>query len=498
MSSLTSVELNFLVFRYLQESGFTHSAFTLGYEAGINKSNIDGNMVPPGALIKFVQKGLQYMEMEANLSNSEADIDEDFSFFQPLDLISKDVKELQDMLREKKRKERDREKERDRSFICTGAEPMDISMTPTSQTNHIPSSDVRILEGHTSEVCACAWSPSASLLASGSGDATARIWSIPEGSFKSVHTSSSSISALILKHAKGKSNEKSKDVTTLDWNGEGSLLATGSCDGQARIWTANGDLISTLSKHKGPIFSLKWNKKGDYLLTGSVDRTAVVWDVKAEEWKQQFEFHSGPTLDVDWRNNVSFATSSTDTMIYLCKIGETRPVRVFAGHQGEVNCVKWDPTGSLLASCSDDSTAKIWSIKQNTFVHDLQEHTKEIYTVRWCPSGPGTNNPNKQLTIASASFDSTVKLWDAELGKMLCSFNGHGGPVYSLAFSPNGEYIASGSLDKSILVWSIKEGKIVKTYTGYGGIFEVCWNKEGNKIAACFADNSVIVLDFRM
>ena len=54
-----------------------------------------------------------------------------------------------------------------------------------------------------------------------------------------------------------------------------------------------GDLISTLSKHKGPIFSLKWNKKGDYLLTGSVDRTAVVWDVKAEEWKQQFEFHTG-------------------------------------------------------------------------------------------------------------------------------------------------------------------------------------------------------------
>lgn len=41
----------------------------------------------------------------------------------------------------------------------------------------------------------------------------------------------------------------------------------------------------------------------------------------------------GPTLDVDWRNNVSFATSSTDSMIYLCKIGETRPVKVFAGHQ---------------------------------------------------------------------------------------------------------------------------------------------------------------------
>lgn len=47
-----------------------------------------------------------------------------------------------------------------------------------------------------------------------SGDTTARIWNIPEGPLKSGRN----INALILKHAKGKSNEKSKDVTTLDWN----------------------------------------------------------------------------------------------------------------------------------------------------------------------------------------------------------------------------------------------------------------------------------------
>ncbi|XP_010547532.1 PREDICTED: F-box-like/WD repeat-containing protein TBL1XR1 isoform X2 [Tarenaya hassleriana] len=571
MASLTSVELNYLVFRYLQESGFTHSAFVLGYEAGINKCNIDGNMAPPGALIKFVQKGLQYLEMEANLCNSDAEMEEDFSFFQPLDLITKDVSELQQMLRGRKRKDRDRDKdrekererekdkdkepegehERERSRVkekdryekqkerererekmerekgrekqtedptdremavdqsdkgnagdaehgaSTGAEPMDVVRISTFQTCNIPTSDVMILKGHSSEVSACAWSPTASLLASGSGDATARIWTIPEGTSRSgLHNGP--LNVLMLKHVKGRTTDKSKDVTTLDWNGEGTLLATGSCDCQARIWTTNGELKSTLSKHKGPIFSLKWNKKGDYLLTGSVDKTAIVWDVKAEEWKQQFEFHTGPTLDVDWRNNVSFATSSTDSMIYLCKIGETRPVKTFAGHQCEVNCVKWDPTGSLLASCSDDITAKIWSIKQDNFVHDLREHSKEIYTIRWSPTGPGTNNPNQPLMLASASFDSTVKLWDVELGKMLSSLNGHTDHVYSIAFSPNGEYIASGSMDKSMHIWSIKEGKIVKTYAGDGGIFEVCWNNDGTKLAACFADNSVCVLDFRM
>lgn len=58
-----------LISTYHILSGFTHSAFALGYEAGINKCTIDGNMVPPGALITFVQKGIQYLEMEANSSN---------------------------------------------------------------------------------------------------------------------------------------------------------------------------------------------------------------------------------------------------------------------------------------------------------------------------------------------------------------------------------------------------------------------------------------------
>ncbi|KAF3440210.1 hypothetical protein FNV43_RR18493 [Rhamnella rubrinervis] len=571
MTSISSVELNYLVFRYLQESGFTHSAFALGYEAGISKCPIDGNLVPPGALVTFLQKGLQYMEMEANLSNTDTDLDEDFSFLQPVDLITKDVIQLRQMIKEKRRmlqkdrnkdkevdkeqegecgrvrgkekherekerekeierieKDKEREKEheehKDRDMVIVQEdkvnikqeengvpglkleepEPMDIANTSTFQACEIASSDVTILEGHASEVCACAWSPAGSLLASGSGDSTARIWTIGDGR---SGLQNGPLNILVLKHIKGTTNEKSKDVTTLDWNERERCLQQVHMMGKLEfgvqmlkqaVKAGTGELRSTLNKHKGPIFSLKWNKKGDYLLTGSCDKTAIVWDVKSEECKQQFDFHSGPTLDVDWRNNVSFATSSTDNMIYVCKIGENRPIKTFAGHQvfrtyiWEVNCVKWDPTGSLLASCSDDITAKIWSIKQDRYVHDLREHSKME------SHGPGTNNPNQKLVLASASFDSTVKLWDVELGKLIYSLNGHRDPVYSVAFSPNGEYLASGSLDKSMHIWSLKECKIVKTYSGNGGIFEVCWNKEGDKIAACFANNTVCVLDFRM
>ena len=61
---------------------------------------------------------------------------------------------------------------------------------------------------------------------------------------------------------------------------------------------------------------------------------------------------------MDWRNNNTFATCSTDHLIYVCKLGESQWIKKFAGHSDEVNAIKWDPQGQLLASCSDDGTAK--------------------------------------------------------------------------------------------------------------------------------------------
>lgn len=459
------------------------------------------------------------------------DVDGNFSMLNSSDLLSKPVEELKNIVKEKRKsgddEDRDKEKARvkrekleaDEEADANGAAPMDADDdVADGAAEAIDDEDVTRLEGHTGEVFICAWSPATSQLASGSGDATARVWSVPAGPsgrqaqgslgdpIVLVHTPVADDAAEGAEGAEGDEkrefeskdrNKNSKDVTTLDWNGEGSLLATGSYDGAARIWDADGTLVNTLSKHKGPIFSLKWNKKGDYLLSGSVDKTAIVWDAKTGEAKQQFNFHAAPTLDVDWRNNVSFATSSMDHMIYVCKLGESKPIKAFKGHKDEVNAIKWDPTGTLLASCSDDYTARVWSLKQDECVHELKEHTKEIYTIKWSPTGPGTNNPDLPLMLASASYDATIKLWDAEEGRCVHTLRRHTEPVYSVAFSPDGKYLASGSFDNRLLIWDVQKGELVKTYKGDGGIFEVCWNKDGTKVAAAYSNNRVTVLDFK-
>ena len=82
---------------------------------------------------------------------------------------------------------------------------------PALNSIDIPNSRVTVLSGHESEVFICAWNPVQDLLASGSGDSTARIWNLCENSKQ----------PLLLRHCipKGDSSVPSnKDVTSLDWD----------------------------------------------------------------------------------------------------------------------------------------------------------------------------------------------------------------------------------------------------------------------------------------
>ena len=249
-------------------------------------------------------------------------------------------------------------------------------------TNAKPT-EVLELKMHSSEVFMCAWNPIfTDMIATGSGDASARIWQMG-----GIRASEGLGPVRLLPHGTGPRDRKNKDVTTLEWSSDGKLLATGSYDGVARVWSRSGALVHTLRGHKGPIFSLKWNKRGNYLLSGSYDKTTIVWDVSGSTGfvEQQFNDHQAPALDVDWKDDTTFASCSTDKTVHICRVGMPRPLKTYTGHTDEVNAVKWDPSGTLLASCSDDCTAKVWDVGSDRKdpMQDFKSHQQEIYTVKW-------------------------------------------------------------------------------------------------------------------
>jgi len=94
LSALSSNEVNFLVYRYLLESGFGHSAFTFGCESDVDRIDIEGKDVPVGALVSFIQKGFQMMEIEANLNASGSDVYGKYVQFSANDILTKDLDEL--------------------------------------------------------------------------------------------------------------------------------------------------------------------------------------------------------------------------------------------------------------------------------------------------------------------------------------------------------------------------------------------------------------------
>ena len=99
-AGLSSSEVNFLVYRYLLESGFGHAAFAFGNESDVSRIDVRGKDVPVGALVSFIQKGFQLVELEANLNANGTDVYGKYVQFSANDILTKDLGELRKIAEE--------------------------------------------------------------------------------------------------------------------------------------------------------------------------------------------------------------------------------------------------------------------------------------------------------------------------------------------------------------------------------------------------------------
>ena len=138
-------------------------------------------------------------------------------------------------------------------------------------------------------------------------------------------------------------------------------------------------------------------------------------------------------------------------------------------HRLPITCVAFHPVFSSLASGSEDTTIKIWDWELGELERTVKGHTKAVLDVDF-------GGPKGGTLLASCSSDLTIKLWDpSEEYKNIRTLPGHDHSVSAVRFvssgaagSPStGNLLVSASRDKTIRIWDVSTGYCVKTLRGH-------------------------------
>ncbi|XP_040971489.1 angio-associated migratory cell protein isoform X3 [Gossypium hirsutum] len=148
---------------------------------------------------------------------------------------------------------------------------------------------------------------------------------------------------------------------------------------------------------------------------------------------------------------VLVATGGGDDKGFLWKIGHADWASELRGHTDSVSSLAFSSDGQLLASGGFDGLVKVWDTFGN-YKRTLEGPGGGIEWIRWHPKGH---------LILAGSEDCTAWMWNADNGKCLNVFSGHGAIVTCGDFAPDGKTICSGSEDATLRIWNPRSGESI-------------------------------------
>jgi len=240
--------------------------------------------------------------------------------------------------------------------------------------------------------------------------------------------------------------------------------------------------LAQLSGHGGPVRALAISADGKSVLSGSFDTSAIRWSLALESAEQVLRFHSDAVNAAVFLPDGRMATAGADARIAIWTAGHQQPDGIFEGHRGPIVGLAVSPDGSTLASASWDTSVRLWPLHSGA-ERKLEGHSQNVNGVAFAPDGK---------SLVSVGYDLTLRIWPLPDGPpeviTLPS------PLNAVAVAADGE-IAAGGADGWVRLLTVGGKRAGEVQAGATPIVGLALSPDGAFIAAAGIGGAVSIID---
>lgn len=267
----------------------------------------------------------------------------------------------------------------------------------------------------------------------------------------------------------------SPDGRTVASSGCGKDDGENCTEGEVILWDASRvaapRMISKFSGgHRDDVQNAVFSPDGKTLALGSWDKTISLWDISDLAHPVQtgdpLQGHEGRIFTIAFSPDGRMLASSGDDFFIMLWDVSNPGVRLSVlpvKHTGYIWSIAFSPNGRILASSSLDNTVILWDVSDPENPFQLGEplsHEEDVTSVAFSPDGKMLATTDCAVSAEDGSCRlGEVLLWDVSnltavlpLGQPLL---GHRNQISSLVFSPDSKTLASGSFDTTVRLWDV-------------------------------------------